>query len=82
MKRLVVGMVLGLALAACSSAPTPEQPAKADWAPCGGYKFKEGTKSYARCIEYVATPAETQPTGGSLQRQSRSGEEQHQTRRS
>jgi hypothetical protein len=82
MKRLIVGMVVGLALAACASAPTPEQPAKADWAPCGGSKFNEGTRSYARCIKYVAMPAEGQSTSGSLQRQSRFGEEQHQTRRS
>ena len=77
MKRLIVGMVLGLALAACASAPTPEQPAKADLAPCGGFKFNEGTRSYARCIKYVATPAERQ-----LQKEARSAEERGQHRRS
>ena len=82
MKRLIVGMVLGLALAACASAPTPAPPAKADLAPCGGFKFNEGTRSYARCIKYVATPAEAQPTSGSLQKEARSAEEQHQSRRS
>jgi ABC-type uncharacterized transport system auxiliary subunit len=57
MKRLAVGMALALMLAACTSAPTPEQPAEADWAPCAGYRFHENEKSYARCVKHVATLA-------------------------
>jgi hypothetical protein len=72
MRRLIVGMILGLALPACTSAPAPEQPAEADWAPCGGHKFNEGTISYARCIKYVAIPAEAPPTKATLRKDPRS----------
>ena len=48
-------MVLVLIFAACTGAPTPEQPAEADWAPCAGYGFHEDDKSYARCVKHVAT---------------------------
>jgi hypothetical protein len=58
MKRLAVKIIMMLALAACTSAPTPEQPAEADWVPCGGHSFYEDSKSYARCIKHVATLAE------------------------
>ena len=80
MRRLIVGMILGLALPACTSAPAPEQPAEADWAPCGGHKFSEGTTSYARCIKYVATPAEADSAKDTLQAESRFGEERGQNR--
>ena len=72
MRRLIIGTILGLALAGCTSAPPPEQPAAANWAPCGGLKFNEGATSYARCIRYVATPAAAQPTRDSPQKDSRS----------
>lgn len=72
MRRLIIAMILWLMLAGCTSAPPPEQPAAANWAPCGGFKFNGGVTSYARCIKYVATPAEAQPTRGTLQKDSRS----------
>jgi hypothetical protein len=57
MKPLAVAMILVLAAAGCISAPTPEQPVEADWAPCVGDGYYGDTKSYARCIKHVATLA-------------------------
>jgi hypothetical protein len=57
-KALAVAMVLGLAVAGCVSAPTPEQPLEADRAPCVGDGYDAGTRSYARCIKRVAAPRE------------------------
>ena len=56
-KPLAVAMILALAAAGCISAPMPEQPVEADWAPCVGDGYYGGTKSYARCIKHVATLA-------------------------
>jgi hypothetical protein len=72
MRRLIIGMTLGLALAGCTSAPPAEQPAAANWAPCGGFKFNEGATSYARCIKYVATPVEAGLTSGPMQKDAQS----------
>ena len=67
MQRLAVNLIILLALAACTSAPAPEQPAKAEWLPCGGHGFHKDTRSYGRCIRHVATLAEEQPRGGATE---------------
>jgi hypothetical protein len=63
MNRFAVAIVLLLALAACTSAPTPQQPVEAEQAPCVGERFSEGARNYARCIKHVATPATQNPAG-------------------
>jgi hypothetical protein len=63
MKRIVLIVILGLAPAACTSAPVPEQPTEAEWVPCRGYGSYEGASSYARCIKHIAFLAETPPGG-------------------
>jgi hypothetical protein len=63
MKRIAAKMILGLALAACTSAPGPEQPTEAEWVPCSGYGSYEGASSYARCIKRIAFLPETRRGG-------------------
>ena len=63
MKRIAANVILGLALAACTSAPVPEQPTEAKMVPCSGYGSFERANSYARCIERIAFLAETRPRG-------------------
>lgn len=63
MDRFGVAIVLLLALAACTSAPIPQQPVEAEQAPCVGERFYEGAKNYARCIKHVATPATKNSAG-------------------
>jgi hypothetical protein len=63
MKRIAVTVILGWALAACTSAPVPEQPTEAEWVPCSGYGSYEGTRSYARCIKHIAFLPEARPGG-------------------
>ena len=58
MKCFAVNLILGLALAACTSAP---EPARAEWVPCGGDGFYEAANSYARCIRHIAILAEARP---------------------
>jgi hypothetical protein len=57
MNRVRVAMVLVLALAGCTSTPTPKEPVEADRAPCIEDGFHEGARNYARCIKHVATVA-------------------------
>jgi hypothetical protein len=67
MKRFGAKMIMMLALSACTSAPAPEQPAEADWVPCGGHRSYDDSKSYARYIRHVATLPEEQPPKGSTE---------------
>jgi hypothetical protein len=60
MKRRAVSVILGLTLAACSSAP----PTEAEWVPCSGYGSSATKNSYARCIKNIAMLAEPRHDGG------------------
>jgi hypothetical protein len=59
LKLRAVSVILGLTLAACSSA----QPMEAEWVPCSGYGFSEGKNSYARCIKHIAMLTEPRHGG-------------------
>jgi hypothetical protein len=59
MKLIAVKLILGLALAACTSVLVPEQPTEAEWVPCSGYGPYQGASSYASCIKRIALLPET-----------------------